>query len=71
MCLAVRIHPYPLLLPPMSCEVIHRDFHTLALFEFAHSVCQQIKVKGIRVVKVVVVTSSQCLLFRGQDLRIE
>lgn len=67
--LDVCIHPYPLFLSPMSCEVIHRDFHTLALFEFAQGVCQQIKVKGVRVVKVVVITGSQGLLFWGQDLR--
>lgn len=70
MCLDVRIHPYPLLLSSMSCKVIHRDFHALALLEFAQGVCQQIKVKGIRVVKVIVVTGSQSLLVWGQDLRI-
>ena len=69
MCLAGCVHPYPLLLSPMSCKVVHRDFHALALFELAQSVCQQIKVKGIWVVKVIVVTGSQSLLFWGQDLR--
>lgn len=70
MCLDVCIHPYPLLLSPVSGKVIHRDFHALALFELAQGVCQQIKVKGIGVVEVVVVTGSQSLLFWGQDLRI-
>ena len=42
------VHPYPILLSPMGCKVIHRDFHALALFEFAQGVCQQTKVKGIR-----------------------
>lgn len=65
MCLDVCIDPYPLLLSPMSCKVIHRDFHTLALFEFSQGVCQQIKVKGIRVIKVIVVTGSQCLFLCG------
>lgn len=64
------IHPYPVLLSPVSCKVIHRDFHALALFEFAQGVCQQIKVKGIWVVKVIVVTGSHRLLLWGQDLRI-
>ncbi len=62
--------PHPLLLSAMSCEVIHRDFHALALFELAQGVCQQIKVKGVRVVEVIVVTGSQSLLFCGEDLRI-
>lgn len=70
MCLGLCVHPYPLLLSPMSCKVIYWDFYTLALFEFMQGVCQQIKVKCIRVVKVIVVTGSQSLLFWGQDLRI-
>lgn len=53
----------------MSCKVIHRDFHALALFEFAQGVGQQIKVESIRVIEVVVVAGSQSLLFWGQDLR--
>lgn len=69
MCLDVCVHPYPLLLSPVSCEIVHRDFHALALFEFAQGVCQQIKVKGVGVVEVVVVTGGQSLLFWGQDLR--
>lgn len=54
----------------MSCKVIHRNFHTLPLFEFAQGVRQQIKVKGIRVVEVIVITGSQSLLVLRQDLRI-
>lgn len=69
-CLDVCSHPYPLFLPPMSCEIIHRDFHALALFEFAQSMRQQIKVKGIRVVEVIVVAGGQGLLVFRQDLRV-
>lgn len=68
--MCVCMHPHPLLLSAMSCKIIYGDFHTLALFEFTQDACQQIKVKGIRVVKVIVVTGSQSLLFCGQDLRI-
>lgn len=66
----MRIHAHPLLLSPMSRKVIHRDFHTLALFELAQGVCQQIKVKGVGVIKVIVVTAGPRLLLWGQDLRI-
>lgn len=66
----VYIHPHPVLLSPMSRKVIHWDFHTLALLELAQDVCQQIKVKGIGVVKVIVITGGQTLLFCRQDLRI-
>lgn len=53
----------------MSRKVIHRDFHTLSLFEFAQGVCQQVEVKGVGVVKVVVVAGSPDLLFSRKDLR--
>lgn len=65
----VYIHPHPFLLSAMSCKVIHGNLHTLSLLELSHGVCQQIKVKGIRVVKVIVITGSQFLLFWGQNLR--
>lgn len=67
--LCLHLPPYPLLLSPVCCKVINRDFHTLALLEFAQYVCQQIKVKGIGVVKVVVVAGGQNLLFCCEDLR--
>lgn len=63
------MNSYPLFLSTVSCKVIHRDFHALALFEFANGVRQQVKVKGIRVVKIVIIAGSQSLLLRGQDLR--
>lgn len=68
--MCVCTHPHPVLLSPVRCEVIHRDFHALALFELPQGVSQQIEVKGIRVVKVVVVTGGPSLLLWGQDLRV-
>lgn len=59
----VCICPHPLLLSAMSRKVVHRDFHTLPLFEFAQGVCQQVEVKGVGVVKIAVVVGSPDLLF--------
>lgn len=67
--MCVCTHPHPVLLSPVCCEVIHGDFHALALFELPHGVSQQIEVKGVRVVKVVVVTGGPSLLLWRQDLR--
>ena len=53
----------------MRRKVVHRDFHTLAQLEFTQRVRQQTKVKGVWVIKVVVVVGSQFLLLLGQDLR--
>lgn len=63
------ICPHPLLLPAVSREVVHGNFHTLPLFELAQGVRQQVEVKGVRVVKVVVVAGSSDLLFSRQDLK--
>lgn len=65
----VCICPHPLLLSAVSRKVVHRDFHTLPLFEFAQGVRQQVEVKGVWVVKVVVVAGCQVLLFSRKDLR--
>lgn len=54
----------------MGREVVHGDFHTLALFELAQGVRQQVEVKGVGVVKVVVVSGSLDLLFSRKDLGI-
>lgn len=62
------ICPHPLLLPAVSRKVVHGDFHTLPLFELAQGVCQQVEVKGVRVVEVVIVSGSPELLFGRQDL---
>lgn len=60
--------PYPILLSAVSREVVHGDLHTLALLQFAQRVRQQVKVEGVRVVEVVVVTGGPSLLLRGEDL---
>ncbi len=60
---------YPFFLPSVCGEVVHRDLHALALLEFAESVHQQAEVKGIWMVKVVIVISSQQLLFGRQNLQ--
>lgn len=59
---------HPFFLPSMRGEVIHWDLHTLALLEFAKSVNQQAEIKGVWMVKVVIVISSQQLLFGRQNL---
>lgn len=59
---------HPFFLPSVRGEVIHRDLHALALLEFAESVHQQAEIKGVRMVKVVIITSSQQLLFGRQNL---
>lgn len=53
----------------MSGKIIDWDFHTLALFEFAQGVRQQIKLEGVWMVKVIIIAGCQQLLLRGQDLR--
>lgn len=52
----------------MCGEVINGDLHTLALLKFAQSGDQQLKVKGPRMIEVVVVARRQGLLFRRQIL---
>ena len=52
----------------MGGEVVHRDLDALALLEFPQSGHQQLKVKGPRVVKVIVITGSQRLLRWRQNL---
>lgn len=52
----------------MRGEVIHWDLHALALLEFAESVHQQAEIKGVWMVKVVIIISSQQLLFGRQNL---
>lgn len=65
--LCVSTHPY--FLPSVCGEVIHRDLHALALLEFAESVHQQAEIKGVWMVKVVIIISSQQLLFGRQNLQ--
>lgn len=53
----------------MSREVVHGNLHTLPLLELAQGVRQQVEVKGVRMVKVVVIAGSSDLLFGRQDLK--
>lgn len=61
--------PHPFFLSSVFGEVIHRDLHALPLFEFAERVGQQTEIKGIWMVKVVIVFGGLQLLFGRQDLQ--
>lgn len=54
---------YPLFAPGVSGEVINWHFDALSLLQLPQDVDQQLKVEGIGVVEVVLVFSSQLLLF--------
>lgn len=60
--------PYPFLLPAVGGEVVDGDLHTLALLQLLQGGDDEVKVKGIRVVKVEVIAGCLLLLLLGQHL---
>lgn len=65
----IRSHPHPFFLSSVCGEVIYRDLHALPLLEFAERVHQKTEIEGVWMVKVVIVTGGQQLLFSRQNLQ--
>lgn len=63
--------PYPFLLPAMGGKVVDGDLHALALLQLLQGGDDEVKVKGIRVVKVEVIAGCLLLLLLGQHLPTE
>lgn len=63
-------HAYPLLATIVGGEVVHWHFDAFALFQFSQHSYQQLKIKGIRMIKVVLVSGRQLLLLFTQNLQV-
>ncbi len=59
---------YPFFTSAVRCEVINRDFDAFSFLQLSEDGDQQLKVEGIRVVKVILVLGCELLLFFIQHL---
>lgn len=64
-----RAYPHPFLPPAMSGEVIHWDLDALPFLQLPQHSDKQLKVKGIWMVKVVLILSCQLLFLFTENLR--
>ena len=59
---------YPFFAPAVRCKVVNWDFDAFSFLQLPQDVDQQLKVKGIRVVKVILILSCKLLLLFTQHL---
>lgn len=62
---------YPFFASVVSGEVINRHFDAFSFLQLSKDVDEQLKVEGVRVIEVILVFSSQILLFFIQHLKNE
>lgn len=59
---------YPFFAPAVRCKVVNWDFDAFSFLQLPQDVDEQLKVEGIRVVKVILILSCELLLFFTQHL---